>query len=41
MKKGKKVAKGNLKTGLCKQKPIPKGYQPRGEGQGQRPKESK
>jgi len=34
-----KVAKGNRTTGLSKQVKIPKGYKPRGEGQGQRPTE--
>lgn len=32
-----KTASGNKKTGLVKQPKIPKGYKPRGEGQGQRP----
>ena len=34
-----KTAAGNKKTGLSKQVKIPKGYKPRGEGQGQRPTE--
>lgn len=33
-----KVAQGNTSTGLSKKEKIPKGYKPREEGQGQRPK---
>jgi len=36
-----KTTSGNQKTGLSKQVKIPKGYKPRGEGQGQRPTEGK
>jgi hypothetical protein len=36
-----KYAEGNRETGLSKQEKIPKGYCPRGEGQGQRPTEGK
>lgn len=45
MKYGKKKKEntshspGNPKTGLSKCERIPKGYKPRGQGQGQRPTE--
>lgn len=34
-----KTAEGDRKTGLTRKVKIPKGYKPRGEGQGQRPTE--